>query len=202
MEENNEKDPTSEKEKNDRDEKTIDHTKRSKKELVRLIAEKDARLADLYTKLERFEILKNQHIRLEADFINFRKRHQKERQDLIQNTREDLIINFLNVKTNLDRAFDQIENAKNIEGLRKGLSMVELQLNQFLGSFGVREISGEGGCFDPNFQEAVTSVVDENVKEETVVKMVEKGYLLNEKVIIPMKCIVSIPPENTTADEE
>jgi len=185
----------------ERSEKAIDHTKKSKKELMRLLDEQDVRLSELGTRLANFENLKNQHLRLEADFINFRKRNQKERQNLIQNVKEDIIINLLNVKMNLDRAFAQIGNATNIEGIRKGLAMVELQLNQFLETHGVREISGEGGCFDPNFQEAVTTVMDENVVEETVTKMVEKGYMLNDKVIIPMKCIVSIPPENTTGDE-
>ena len=201
MEENHGEETTSNGVVKDRSEKSVDYTKRNKKELILLLDEQDAQLSELKARSGNFEKLKNQHLRLEADFINFRKRNQKERQNLIQNVKEDIIINLLNVKMNLDRAFAQIGNATNIEGIRKGLAMVELQLNQFLETHGVREISGEGDCFDPNFQEAVTTVTDENVGEETVMKMVEKGYMLNDKVIIPMKCIVSIPPENTTGDE-
>ena len=178
-----------------------DYKKLSKKDLVSLLAERDQELAVLNSKLTAFhestEILKNQHLRLEADFINFRKRNLKERQALIANVKEDLIINLLNVKMNLDRAFAQIKDSKDILGLKKGLEMVELQLIQFLESQGVQEISGEGMCFDPSSQEAVNRVVDTNIKEDTVLKIVEKGYLLNDKVIIPMKCIVSVPPDNT-----
>jgi len=179
----------------------LDYKKLSKKELILLLAERDRELADINGKLtallESTVVLKNQHVRLEADFINFRKRNLKERQTLIANVKEDVIINFLNVKMNLDRAFAQIKDSKDIVGLQKGLEMVELQLLQFLKSQGVQEISGEGMCFDPAYQEAVNTVVDANIKEDTVLKLVEKGYMLNDRVIIPMKCIVSVPPDSS-----
>ena len=182
-----------------------DYDKLGKQELIAFINERDCQLAeitdDLQVLMDRFSTLKNQHIRLEADFVNFRKRSVKDRQNLIANTKEEVILNLLNVKMNIDRAFVQIENAKNMEGLRKGLEMVEMQLRQFLESQGVKEITGEGECFDPNFQEAVNTVVDEKVKEETVLKMVEKGYMLNNRVVIPMKCIVSIPPGNVVEEQ-
>jgi|ETNmetMinimDraft_15_1059895.scaffolds.fasta_scaffold54012_1 molecular chaperone GrpE len=180
---------------------SADYKKFSKKELICSLVERDREMADLNVKfaklLENTAVLKNQHVRLEADFINFRKRNQKERQALIANVREDVIINFLNVKMNLDRAFAQIKDSKDIFGLQKGLEMVDLQLTQFLESQGVREISGEGDCFDPAFQEAVNTVVNTNITEDTVLQMIEKGYMLNDRVIIPMKCIVSVPPDGT-----
>jgi len=183
----------------------VDYDKLSKQELISFIIERDSQLSELLSDLEvqmdRFNTLKNQHIRLEADFVNFRKRSVKDRQNLIANTKEEVILNLLNVKMNIDRAFVQIENAKNMEGLRKGLEMVEMQLRQFLESQGVKEITGEGECFDPNFQEAVNTVIDEKAEEETVLKMVEKGYMLNNRVVIPMKCIVSIPPENVVEEQ-
>ena len=81
-----------------------DYKKFSKKELIVFLDERDQELVDLTGKLttllESTVVLKNQHLRLEADFINFRKRNQKERQALIANVKEDVIINFLNVKMN------------------------------------------------------------------------------------------------------
>lgn len=182
-----------------------DYDKLGTEELIAIINERDCQLteitSDLQAQMDSFNVLNNQHIRLEADFVNFRKRSRKDRQNLIANTKEEVILNLLDVKMNIDRAFDQIKNAKNMEGLRKGLEMVEMQLRQFLGSQGVKEISGEGECFDPNFQEAVNTVIDENAKEDTVLKMVEKGYMLNDRVVIPMKCIVSIPPANVVEEQ-
>jgi len=187
-----------------RSEKT-EYDKLGKEELIAIINERDRYLTeitgDLQALMDSFNALNNQHIRLEADFVNFRKRSRKDRQNLIANTKEEIILNLLDVKMNIDRAFDQIKNAKNMEGLRKGLGMVEMQFRQFLGSQGVKEISGEGECFDPNFQEAVNTVIDENAKEDTVLKMVEKGYMLNDRVVIPMKCIVSIPPANVVEEQ-
>ena len=176
-----------------------EYRKMSKKESVALLLKRDAAIEELSKKLdernEEFDKLKMLHIRLEADLINFRKRVQKEKQVLRSGAKEEVIHNFMAVKTNIDRAFAQVEKATELEGLKTGLRMVGGQLDQFLSSQGVREIGEVGTCFDPNFQEAVTTVVDENVSEETVREVVEKGYMLNDKVIIPMKCIVAVPPE-------
>lgn len=181
-------------------EKTPDYRKISKKELRALLKDRDACIreltGELETQRESFRKLGNQQVRLEADFINFRKRFQKERQAIARSTKEDVIMSFLDVKTNLDRAFAQVEKATEMESLKKGLRMVESQLEGFLATQGVRAINDAGGPFDPNLQEAVTTVEDDSVKVETVKEIVEKGYMLGDKVIIPMKCIVSIPPEN------
>jgi len=181
------------------DNRKPEYRKMSKKERIALLEQRDAVIEELSKKLDErngeFEKLKKLHIRLEADLINFRKRVQKEKQMLRSGAKEEVIHNFLAVKTNIDRAFAQVEGATELEGLKTGLRMVGGQLDQFLSSQGVREIGEVGACFDPNFQEAVTTVVDENVSEGTVREVVEKGYMLNDRVIIPMKCIVAVPPE-------
>ena len=124
--------------------------------------------------------LNDQHLRLMAEYDNYRKRTQKEKTDAYQNAKSDAVMAFLPVYDNLERALKQ-ETAD--EAYKKGVEMTMNGLKDVLSKLGVEEIPALGETFDPNVHNAVMHVEDENAGENTVVEVFQAGFRSGEKVI-------------------
>ena len=121
-----------------------------------------------------------QYLRLAAEYDNFRKRSQKEKEGLYQGAKSDAVAAFLPVYDNLERALKQ-ETAD--EAYKKGVEMTMTGLKDVLAKLGVEEIPAQGEPFDPNVHNAVMHVEDENAGENTIVEVFQAGFRTEEKVI-------------------
>lgn len=122
----------------------------------------------------------DQYLRLAAEYDNFRKRSQKEKEGLYQGAKSDAVAAFLPVYDNLDRALKQ-ETAD--EAYKKGVEMTMTGLKDILAKLGVEEIPALGETFDPALHNAVMHVEDESAGENTVVDVFQAGFKLGDKVI-------------------
>ena len=129
---------------------------------------------------EKYNAEHDAHLRLAADYDNFRKRSQKEKEQSYGNGKADAVEKLLPVYDNLERALQQpTEDA----AYKKGVEMTMTQLVGILNGLGV-EIFGEvGETFDPNLHNAVMHVDDENLGENTIAQVFQKGFKIGEKIV-------------------
>ena len=122
----------------------------------------------------------DKYLRLAAEYDNYRKRSQKEKENAWTTARADTIKELLPVYDNLERALKQ-ETAD--EAYAKGVQMTMTQLKTVLEKLGVEEIPAQGESFDPNVHNAVMHMEDEALGENTVVEVFQAGFKMGEKVI-------------------
>ena len=129
---------------------------------------------------EKYNAEHDAHLRLAADYDNFRKRSQKEKEQSYGNGKADAVEKLLPVYDNLERALNQpTEDA----AYKKGVEMTMTQLVGILNGLGV-EIFGEAGeTFDPNLHNAVMHIDDENLGENTISQVFQKGFKLGDKIV-------------------
>ena len=122
----------------------------------------------------------DRYLRLMAEYDNFRKRSQKEKESLYGDIKAAAVKEFLPVYDNLERALA----AETVdEAYRKGVEMIMAQFNKTLEKLGVTEIKSLGEKFDPNLHNAVMHVDDEEKGENEIVEVFQKGFMLGDKVI-------------------
>ena len=125
--------------------------------------------------------LNDQHLRLLAEYDNYRKRTAKEKESIYQDAKTDTIGKFLEVYDNLERAVTQAGDEENVH--KKGMEMIFHQLQGILEKLGVTVIDPAGQPFDPERHNAVMHVDDENLGENVVAQVFQKGFLLGDRVI-------------------
>lgn len=123
-------------------------------------------------------------LRLQAEFDNFKKRSQKEKEVDRKYKSQDLVNELLPAVDNFERAL-QVEVTDATSSIIDGITMVYQQFKDALKSQGVEEIETKGNVFDPNLHHAVMQVEDEEVESNIIVEELQKGYILNDRVIRP-----------------
>ncbi|MFI3206433.1 MAG: nucleotide exchange factor GrpE [Clostridia bacterium] len=158
------------------EEVVVEETKEKKKK------KKISKEAEELEKLkEEFEKYKEAHLRILAEYDNFRKRSQSEKIAVYGNAVSDTVNAILPVADNIERAISQ-ENAS-ADDMKKGVEMI---LNQFNASFeklGITAVGEAGEAFDPELHNAVSHIENEELGENVVSSVFQKGYKLNDKVI-------------------
>ncbi len=159
-------------------EKEVAEKPEAKKEKKPSVEEK---LADLHDK----------YLRLSAEFDNYRKRTLREKMELTKTAGEDILVQFLQVRDDFDRARELIRDAKDVESIKTGIELIYQKLKDFLKIRGVKEIEALHQNFNTDYHEAVTKIPapDEKLKGK-VVDVVQKGYIMNDKVIRYSKVVV------------
>ncbi len=176
-----EEDPREEGESQDQEEEEIPLTKMTKAKLIKQV-EKVQEASDKNLDL---------YIRSQAEIDNLKKRYQKERQGLIKFANESLIKQLLPIVDNLEKAFIHSQDEDSIEAIREGVDLTLKGLMDILQKAGVETVEAVGEQFDPNFHEAVSEMADDGIKPGTVIKDLQKGYILNQRLIRPSMVIVS-----------
>ncbi len=144
----------------------------------------------------------SQCMRMAADFDNFRKRTQKEKEDLEQQVKCSTVIELLPVVDNFERARLQIKPQTESEmTIHKSYQGVYKDLVDRLKRIGVAPMRAEGKEFDPNLHEAVMREPTEEFAEGTVIEELVRGYLLGERVLRHAMVKVAAPPEEGMAEE-
>ena len=140
--------------------------------------------AELQQKIEALEKEladeKEKYLRLDAEYYNYRTRSLKEKQDAYDNALTKAVTEVLSVIDNFERALTAECADANF---KKGVEMIFRQYTAILEKLGVKEIEAEGKPFDPNFHNAVSQITDENLGENTVAAVLQKGYIMGNKGI-------------------
>jgi len=123
--------------------------------------------------------------RLKAEFENYKRRSQKERERIVSWSNEDLIKQFLPVLDDLERAVDSGQQSNSLASLMEGMRMIFEKLKAILQKQGLQEIKAKGEEFDPYFHEALMSVDLAEYPDNLVVEEMRKGYKLNNKILRP-----------------
>ena len=131
---------------------------------------------------EEIEALKDKLMRNAAEFDNYKKRTQKEREELYKIAVCDTIEKILPVKDNLERAITTLEGAD--ESILEGVKMIDKQFSEVLKSAGVEEIKSVGETFDPERHNAVMHEDAEDKEENTIIEEFQKGYIYKDEKVI------------------
>jgi molecular chaperone GrpE len=138
--------------------------------------------------------LKDRHLRLGAEYENFRRRTLKERQDLLNYATENLVKELLPIVDNLERAVGHArkeEQRSDSDKLLQGVELTYKSLLQILTRLGVVEIAALGQRFDPQIHEAVRRVHSSDQAPGTVVEILQKGYMLKDRMLRPAMVAVA-----------
>ena len=122
-----------------------------------------------------------QFLRLCAEYDNFRKRSQKEKQDIYTSSQAELIKELLPVFDNFDRAANNKD--ANTEDYKKGIDLIFNQFGEILKKLGVESYGERGDEFDPNIHNAVMTVEDDELGENVVASVFSKGYKFGDRII-------------------
>lgn len=131
-------------------------------------------------------------LRVQADFDNFRRRTQKEKEDLGKYASSKLITELLPVIDNFERALQASEENPEFESFSKGVSMIFRQLESVLATEGLSAMKSVGEPFNPEYHQAIMQVESDEYEEGIVVEEVQKGYMLKDKVLRPAMVKVSM----------
>jgi molecular chaperone GrpE len=144
---------------------------------------------------------RDRHLRLAADFDNFRRRSLRDREEAHHFGHQNLVKELLSSVDNLERAIDHARKGGegNTEGLLEGVELVLRELHAVLSKHGVTSIEALGQAFDPALHEAMAQVPDASVPVNTVVQVFQPGYQLRGRLLRPARVLVSKPPEGATA---
>jgi molecular chaperone GrpE len=168
-----------------------EHKKKNKKkddqveELRKEIEEKDGAIKDLQAKM----------LYLHAEFDNFKKLKAKERQETLKYGNEQLLQELIPVLDNLEMALEHASHTDDVKAIGEGVKLTVSQFLKVLEKSGVERIEALGKKFDPNLHEALYQEERDDVESETVVSEVQKGYVLNGRVVRPSRVSVSKKPE-------
>lgn len=139
----------------------------------------------LAAKEKEIAVLSDKYLRLMAEYDNFRKRSQKEKEAIYAESVIQVVREWLPVLDNLDRAewaADQYESGE-ARGIAEGITMIRKQVQDVMEKLGVKPIDCCGQPFDPNLHDAVMHVEDESAEASTVVEELRKGYMRDDRVI-------------------
>lgn len=134
---------------------------------------------------EKYDTLNNQYIRLAADFDNYRKRQEQEKEALLKYGAESTLKKMIEVLDNFERGLKAIETVEDCEKVKECYNLAYKNFKDVLTKAGLEAIKAEGETFDPNFHEAVMQTPSTEHPEHTIIAELQKGYKLGDKVLRP-----------------
>ena len=143
----------------------------------------DPKDAKIDAQAKEIQDLQNRLLRLQADFDNFRKRNNEEREQLSQFVTAQVSKEFLKVLDNFERAEESLKNSTDTSAIQVGMEKIHKQFEKALKNLSIEEIPAEGKPFDPNIHEAVMQGGNHDLPDESVDLVLEKGYKIGDKVI-------------------
>lgn len=130
--------------------------------------------------------LNDKYLRLLAEFDNFRKRNEKIKIELVSKSKENVILQFLYIVDDFERALKSITSSENTEEIKKGIELIYSKLNNTLSSIGVQKIDTDQD-FNPDLHEAITMIGDDT---KHIKECIQSGYTLDGRTIRASKVIV------------
>ena len=159
-------------------------------------------LRELEQKTKEAATANDKCLRTYADFENYRKRMQREIADFRKYANEQFALELLPVVDHMGLALKHAgESGESVQGMQQGVELVYKQLRDALEKIGVKQFVAEGEPFDPARHDAMMQVVTDEVPENTVVQVMQEGYLYHEKVLRHAKVGVSKKPDAKKNDK-
>ena len=141
--------------------------------------------------------LKDQYLRKQADFENFRKRMLRDKEDAIKYANTSLLSDIITIIDDFERAIKAGADAQDVESFRTGIELIE---KQFVGmlerKYGLTRFDSEGEEFDPEKHEAITTEPSSEYEDQVVLEDYQKGYMLHDRVLRHAKVKVSVPADS------
>jgi molecular chaperone GrpE len=154
-------------------------------------SKKEKKKSELEALVEKLADITDKHLRLQAEFDNFRRRTIKEKVDLIKSGGESVLVNILPVIDDFERALDSLKDVADDDAGKQGTSLIYTKFEEFLKQNNVKEIDARHNDFDLDLHEALTKIpAPEEKLKGKVVDVIQKGYLLNDKVIRFAKVVI------------
>ena len=141
---------------------------------------------------EKYNQLNNQYIRLAADFDNYRKRHEQEKEALLKYGAENTLKKMIEVLDNFERGLKAIETVEDCEKVKECYNLAYKNFTDVLTKAGLEPIKAEGEIFDPNLHDAVMQTPTADKPEHTIIAELQKGYKLGDKVLRPTLVNVAV----------
>lgn len=141
----------------------------------------------------------DQLLRLKADFENTKKRLERDKLEAIKYANERLLAEVLPAVDNFDRAMASLAEGHDAASVQKGLEIAQGELHAILVKHGVQVVKTIGSSFDPHVHEAVSAVESPDAKDGEILDEIQKGYLLNGRLIRPARVIVARQSEGGQA---
>src|SRR6056297_156962 len=182
--------------------------KKSSEEAIEQAEQQAEQIADLNAQLDALKAenseLKNQYLRKQADFENFRKRMPREKQESIKYANSNLLQDLVTIIDDFERAIRSSEESRDFESFHSGIKMIEHQfVNMLERKYGLTRMESEGKEFDPQMHEAINMEESPDVEVQTVAEDYQKGYMLNDRVLRHAKVKVAVPaPESGKEKDE
>lgn len=153
--------------------------------------EQTTQLAEKELLEQKVNELQDKYLRLSAEFDNYRKRTLREKSDLIKTAGEDLLKRLLPIKDDFERGLAAMENTQEITPVKQGIELIYSKFNDFFTQNGVKEIESRNQDFNTDIHDAITKIPapEEHLKGK-VVDVIEKGYMLGDKVLRFSKVVV------------
>jgi molecular chaperone GrpE len=145
---------------------------------------------------EKIDELNARILRLTADYDNFRKRAQRDKDDVRQYANQDLLEKLLPVLDNFEMAISAVKDAD--PSIKDGVQMIYDQLFNVLKDSGMEPIDAIGMQFDPNFHEAISQEESAEVEEGKVIQQVQRGFRLQDRLVRAARVVVAKAPEEVT----
>jgi molecular chaperone GrpE len=145
---------------------------------------------------QKYEDLNNKYIRLAADFDNFRKRTQSEKEALAKYACADVLSKLTVVLDTFDRAAESLKDVDNCETVKQSYEVAYKQLVDILKKVGLEELEAIGKEFNPNEHEAISQLATDEFEPNTVAYVAQKGYKMGDKIIRPALVAVAKEKEN------
>lgn len=169
-----------------------EHKENHKKEEEKTVTLSEQEYLKLKEEADKAGEIWDKFVRMQADLENTRKRLEREKQDFVKFANEGIILELLNILDDLERTVNLAESQhQDTKTFLKGVEMILAHLYDMLKEYGVKPIEAEGKIFDPHFHEALMQTENKDLPEHTVVEELQKGYLLNDRVIRTAKVKVS-----------
>lgn len=155
------------------------------------LSEEEKLAKDLEEAKTELDKQKKEYLFLLAEFDNFRKRTLKEKADLVKNAAEKAMLEILPVVDDFERALQAMHDSSDLESVKEGVDLIYNKFVKYLESNGVKAIDSNNADFNTEFHEAVTTfpAADDSQKGK-VIDTVQKGYMINDKVLRHSKVVV------------
>lgn len=155
------------------------------------VSELDEVRQSLAAKSEEAKTFQDKYLRLAAEFENYKKLAQKQKQDYSQFANESLLKELLPVVDNLERALKCVRDGHAADGLIQGVELTLKQFTETLAKFGVKPIISLGAAFDPTRHQAVAQQESPTAAENTVIEEYQKGYQLHDRILRAAMVVVA-----------
>tara|TARA_B100000214_G_scaffold366077_1_gene334584 strand:+ start:1179 stop:1706 length:528 start_codon:yes stop_codon:yes gene_type:complete len=133
--------------------------------------------------------LQDKHLRLKAEFENFRRRKSEEISKLLQYDGENIIKGFLPIVDDLERMIDSSDSSE--ESIKDGIKLVQSKIDKYFESINIEPFANKGDKMDPEIHDAMLTQKDDDKEDDIILDVFEKGYTYREKVIRHAKVIVN-----------